>query len=138
MLLQVKLSRRLLFCVIGAAVCTSGIGASSHDLEDEPPRVHPLFQLPIGPRSPFPSDTSRSSTPLRPPAGASTSPLPTAPRVHRTVTTSRPQHARRVRSDHSDTRSRSTERSIRPACRITTYSSSAGRARCPVARPAAR
>jgi Bacterial virulence factor lipase N-terminal len=56
MLLDVKLSRRLLFCVIGAAVCTSGIGESSHYLKDEPPRVHPLFQLSDRAASPFPSD----------------------------------------------------------------------------------
>src|SRR4029453_14966618 len=56
MLLDVKLSRRLLFCIIGAAVCTSGIGESSHYLEDEPPRVHPLFQLSVRAASPFPSD----------------------------------------------------------------------------------
>ena len=43
---------------------------------------------PIGPRARFRATSSRSSTPLRPPAGASTSPIPTAPRVHRTVTTS--------------------------------------------------
>ena len=56
MLLDMKLSRPLLFCVIGAAVCTSGIGESSHYLEDEPPRVHPLFQLSVRAASPFPSD----------------------------------------------------------------------------------
>ena len=56
MLLDVKLSRPLLFCVIGAAVCTSGIGESSHYLKDEPPRVHPLFQLANRAASPFPTD----------------------------------------------------------------------------------
>jgi fermentation-respiration switch protein FrsA (DUF1100 family) len=56
MLLAVKLSRPLLLCVIGAAVCTSGIGESSQYLEDEPPRVHPLFQLSDRAASPFPSD----------------------------------------------------------------------------------
>jgi fermentation-respiration switch protein FrsA (DUF1100 family) len=56
MWLDVKLSRPLLFCVIGAAVCTSGIAASSHYLEEEPPRVHPLFQLSDRAASPFPSD----------------------------------------------------------------------------------
>ena len=56
MLLDVKLSRPLLFCAIGAAVCISGIGVSSHYLEDEPPRVHPLFQLSERAASPFPSD----------------------------------------------------------------------------------
>jgi hypothetical protein len=56
MLLDVKLSRPLLFCVIGAAVCTPGIGASSRYLEEEPPRVHPLFQLSDRAASPFPSD----------------------------------------------------------------------------------
>jgi fermentation-respiration switch protein FrsA (DUF1100 family) len=56
MLLDAKLSRPLLFCVIGAAVCTCGIGASSRYLEDEPPRVHPLFQLSERAASPFPSD----------------------------------------------------------------------------------
>ena len=56
MLFDVKLSRPLLFCVIGAAVCTSDIGESSHYREDEPPRVHPLFQLSDRAASPFPSD----------------------------------------------------------------------------------
>ena len=55
-MLVLKLPRPLLFCVIGAAVCTSGIGESSHYFEDEPPRVHPLFQLSDRAASPFPSD----------------------------------------------------------------------------------
>ena len=56
MLLDVKLSRPLLFCVIGAAVCASGIGESSDYVPDEPPRVHPLFQWSDRAASPFPSD----------------------------------------------------------------------------------
>ena len=56
MLLDLKLSRPLLFCVIGAAVCSSGVGVSSQDREDEPPRIHPMFQLSDRAASPFPSD----------------------------------------------------------------------------------
>ena len=56
MLLHVKLSRPLLFCVIGVAVWSSGIGETSHYLEEEPPRVHPLFQLSDRAASPFPTD----------------------------------------------------------------------------------
>ena len=56
MLLDLKLSRPLLFCVIGAAVCSSGVGVSSQYREDEPPRVHPMFQLSDRAASPFPSD----------------------------------------------------------------------------------
>jgi hypothetical protein len=56
MLFDVKLIKPLLFCVVGAAVCTSGIGESSLYSKDEPPRVHPLFQLSDQAASPFPSD----------------------------------------------------------------------------------
>jgi Bacterial virulence factor lipase N-terminal len=56
MLFAVKLSRPLLFCAIGAVVCSSAIGESSLYSKDEPPRVHPLFQLSDRAASPFPSD----------------------------------------------------------------------------------
>src|SRR5688572_1358276 len=56
MLLDVRMLKPLLFCVFGAAVCTSAIGESSHHSKDEPPRVHPLFQLANRAASPFPTD----------------------------------------------------------------------------------
>jgi hypothetical protein len=90
MLLHVKLSRPLLFCVIGAAVCTSGIGASSHYREDEPPRVHPLFQLSDRAASPFPTDIFTVVDAAQATGRRVNLPIPTAPRVHRTVTTSTP------------------------------------------------
>ena len=37
-------------------MCTSALGGSSRYPEDEPPRVHPLFQLSDRAASPFPSD----------------------------------------------------------------------------------
>jgi hypothetical protein len=85
-MLDVKLSRQLLFLVIGAAVCTSGAGESSYDLQDEPPRVHPLFQLSDRAASPFPSDIFAVADAAQ--ATGRRVNLPFAPRGHRTVRTS--------------------------------------------------
>jgi hypothetical protein len=90
MLFDVKLIKPLLFCVIGAVVCASGIAKTSHDLADEPPRVHPLFQLSDRAASPFPSDIFTVVDAAQATGRRVNLPLPTAPPVRRTVRTSSP------------------------------------------------